>query len=359
MIFPLSAGHVPHGLPFAPDTTLRWQLVRNVEELPAELFRVGVDIDGVPEFGARAKLADGSLRPGRISRAFKRGCSVALDTLELTVSAFEVLVGAAPGFEIRIVPWPENTPPPAGAVVAGVSTRGDPLLMAVTDHLVSSSTTGMQNCKSVGFTSARDSLVQFGWATYNRKMQCCGPNCGVITVVRADGTPYAAPPGGLRSSPIERPQVVGVYYAAGNRAHDGALHVVKSKMSVDEFPTSGYMGRVVDWRRYAQGADIAEKAANPWAWDCAGEGGGESGVLDAGGVDTSAWTTVRFSVGLGGLQISFGDPGVDDSLRPDSSGAVSLEGIPGWGDPDHPDEETPADAAADGRPVVEAWMQHG
>ena len=83
---------------------------------------------------------------------------ILVDTLELNVSAFEVLVGAAPGYEIRLVPWPSGSPPPLGAVVVGVSARGEPLLAGVTEHYALN-----QRCVSVGYTSTRENLVTFAF----------------------------------------------------------------------------------------------------------------------------------------------------------------------------------------------------
>lgn len=70
------------------------------------------------------------------------------------MSTFEVLVGAAPGFQLCIVQWPPGAPPPHGAVIAGVSARGDPLLAAVAEQYVAGN-------RSVyaGYASTRDGLV--------------------------------------------------------------------------------------------------------------------------------------------------------------------------------------------------------
>ena len=49
------------------------------------------------------------------------------------------------------------TPPPQGAVVAGVSARGDPLLAAVAEYY----TAGGKRCVLAGYASARDGTVSF------------------------------------------------------------------------------------------------------------------------------------------------------------------------------------------------------
>ena len=174
--FPLSTGTVPPWLPFASDSVLRWQLVQG--KLPAVLspFEVGVGVDGLSEYVARTRLADGSLRIGRVSRgaAFKHGCHVACEypssqgvphscadptlyadpSKVISVDTFEVLLGAAPGFDLRILPWPPGQLPPPGAVVAGVSARGDPLLAAV-----AAIDLGGRRCVCTGYASVRDGLV--------------------------------------------------------------------------------------------------------------------------------------------------------------------------------------------------------
>jgi len=273
-----------------------------------------------------AKLADGSLRPGRVSRSSKNGCSVALDTLELTVSAFEVLVGAAPGFEIRIVPWAEHAPPPVGAVVVGVSTRG-------TRCSWQSRTTSLparqRACRIANLSASRQraySTVQFGWQTYNRKMACCGPNCGVVTVVCAGGQPYTCAPAlpqplGLLYGGL--PRVVGVSMRGQPSARRRAARCQEEDVA----------GRVCGLGVHAQsrglaplctGADLRERrrqGCEPVDVGLRWGRGGESGIISQ-GVDSNSWVSVKLSFGLGGLHISFGD-GVDDSLRPDSSGLTS------------------------------------
>ena len=80
------------------------------------------------------------------------------------MSGFEVLTGAAAGYEIRLVPWAPGALPPHGAVVVGVSARGDPLLAATSPHLEMG-----QQCVSVGYTSVRDSTVTFAFGDRVRK----------------------------------------------------------------------------------------------------------------------------------------------------------------------------------------------
>ena len=80
--FPLSSGAVPPWLSFAPDTAVRWILARDGPP-PADVvpFAFGVGEDGQPEFVARTRLGDGSLRPGRVARSaqFAQGCRVACE----------------------------------------------------------------------------------------------------------------------------------------------------------------------------------------------------------------------------------------------------------------------------------------
>lgn len=80
--FPLSTGTVPPWLPFAPDSALRWELVRD-GKFPPDLapFQIYVGTDGRPEYLARARLTDGSLRVGRVSRSppFQYGCRIACE----------------------------------------------------------------------------------------------------------------------------------------------------------------------------------------------------------------------------------------------------------------------------------------
>lgn len=79
--FPLSTGTVPPWLPFAPESALHWQLIQG--GLPAALspFELGLGGGINAEYVARARLADGSLRIGRVSRsaAFKHGCHIACE----------------------------------------------------------------------------------------------------------------------------------------------------------------------------------------------------------------------------------------------------------------------------------------
>lgn len=323
VLFPLCIGTVPPDLPFVPDSALRWQLVSSMSDFPSNAFRIGTYVDGEPEFAARARMADGSVRPGRVVASLRNGCSVAFDNLALTVSAFEVLLGSAQGYDIHVVPWADDVPPPPSAVVAGVSTRGDPLLMAVTDHLMQSPTTGaMQNVQSVGYTSARSNQVNVGMSNYNRRMNCCGRGCGVITAVASKGiygqgaSGLATAPGGGSKGESYTPTRVGVVYAAGERAHDGGFHVIAARLTADSIPTSKHMSTVVDWARYQRGDDIKERAesAIPSQWDVAGERGGDSGIADI-ALDSS-WGTVSFGFGPGGLSVTF-ENGVDYSLRGD------------------------------------------
>ena len=65
--FPLSAGSVPPGSIFAPDTVLRWELIQKGPGLPPQGYPVGIDYGGGVEFVARTLFGDGSLRPGRLS----------------------------------------------------------------------------------------------------------------------------------------------------------------------------------------------------------------------------------------------------------------------------------------------------
>lgn len=80
--FPLSAGPVPPGLPFAPDSTLRWGLVRDGALPIGDLISIGTAPGGQPEYLARARLADGSLRPGRAVNGAAK-CSVACECVPL------------------------------------------------------------------------------------------------------------------------------------------------------------------------------------------------------------------------------------------------------------------------------------
>ena len=83
-----------------------------------------------------------------------RAASLADPPHDLSVSTFEVLVGAAPGFQLHIVQWSPEAPPPHGAVIAGVSARGDPLLAAVAEQY----TAGKRSVYA-GYASTRDGLV--------------------------------------------------------------------------------------------------------------------------------------------------------------------------------------------------------
>ena len=67
-------------------------------------------------------------------------------------------MGAAPGYEVRVAQWPTGLPPPPGAVVVGVSAKGDPLLAAVAVHTVGSS-----RCVTIGYASARENIVTFAF----------------------------------------------------------------------------------------------------------------------------------------------------------------------------------------------------
>jgi hypothetical protein len=76
--------------------------------------------------------------------------------LELCVSTFEVLTGAAPGWELRLAPWALGSPPPPGAVVVGVSSRGDPLLAGLAEQIA-----GGRRRVALGYTSVREASVMF------------------------------------------------------------------------------------------------------------------------------------------------------------------------------------------------------
>jgi hypothetical protein len=80
--FPFSTGAVPANLPFAPDYTLRWALLAPGKSYrwPRDAIALG-DSNGCPEYLARARLGDGSLRPGRVSlsETFNDGCRVACE----------------------------------------------------------------------------------------------------------------------------------------------------------------------------------------------------------------------------------------------------------------------------------------
>lgn len=80
----------------------------------------------------------------------------AVAALELNVDVFEVLLGPAEGFEVRIAPWAFGAPPPQGSVVVGVSAKGDPLLAALASLINPSTGAALL---SVGFASAREPLV--------------------------------------------------------------------------------------------------------------------------------------------------------------------------------------------------------
>lgn len=80
----------------------------------------------------------------------------AVATLALNVDVYEVLLGPAEGFEVRVVPWMAGAPPPPGSVVVGVSAKGDPLLAALASHSDPSSGAALM---SVGYASAREALV--------------------------------------------------------------------------------------------------------------------------------------------------------------------------------------------------------
>jgi hypothetical protein len=77
---------------------------------------------------------------------------------ELSANAFEVLVGAAPGFAVRVAPWLPGSPtPPAGSVVVGVSAMGDPLLAGTAEVL-------LNGCRSIalGYVSTRERNIKVG-----------------------------------------------------------------------------------------------------------------------------------------------------------------------------------------------------
>ena len=161
--------------------------------IPHGAMQVGVSLQGLPEYAARARLGDGSLRPGRVTTgdSFSNGCHVAckcgvgdvnppsidryhlrlhmalaVGPLELSASAFEVLLGAAPGYVARMVPWLAGTPVPQGAVVVGVSPRGDPLLCAVVERVDPSGT----RLVSAGYASVHDSKVTFAFGESVHKL---------------------------------------------------------------------------------------------------------------------------------------------------------------------------------------------
>jgi hypothetical protein len=69
----------------------------------------------------------------------------------LTVSVFEVLIGAAPSWELEMTPWPHGSPLPLGAVVVGVSARGDPLLSVLAECFIGH--------LSAGYASPRDGVA--------------------------------------------------------------------------------------------------------------------------------------------------------------------------------------------------------
>lgn len=79
--FPLSSGAVPPWLPLSPDTAVRWILAHGPPPADVVPFTFGVGEGGEPEFFARTRLGDGSLRPGRVARGaqFAQGCRVACE----------------------------------------------------------------------------------------------------------------------------------------------------------------------------------------------------------------------------------------------------------------------------------------
>ena len=76
--------------------------------------------------------------------------------MELNVDVYEVLLGPATGFEVRIVPWAMGAPPPRGSVVVGVSAKGDPLLAALASHVDPKTGAAIV---SFGYASTREALV--------------------------------------------------------------------------------------------------------------------------------------------------------------------------------------------------------
>jgi hypothetical protein len=85
-------------------------------------------------------------------------CDASADSpFELSVSAFEVLVGAAPGFTVRVTPWLPGSPPPSGSVVVGISTRGDPLLAGTAEVILHG-----RRSIVLGYMSTRERDIKVG-----------------------------------------------------------------------------------------------------------------------------------------------------------------------------------------------------
>jgi hypothetical protein len=77
--YPLTTGPVPQTVAFLPDCVLKWAAVWPGLPWPADAVALGSNYDGSLEFLARARLGDGSLRPGRIAQnvLFTTGCRIA------------------------------------------------------------------------------------------------------------------------------------------------------------------------------------------------------------------------------------------------------------------------------------------
>ena len=104
VVFPLSAGNLNQGSRFAPDTMLQWvQVSGSGKNLPPNLFVAGEDFDGAPEFIARTRLVDGSLRPGRITRNFDGGLRVACELL-ICVRCLEITYHISLALSMQSIP---------------------------------------------------------------------------------------------------------------------------------------------------------------------------------------------------------------------------------------------------------------
>ena len=131
-VFPLSVP-VPQMALLSPESSLIWHRVRH-NDLPINAWPSGgIDQKGDQVFLTRARCGDGSTRIGKAASSSTLGCLIPFGPNELSVDTYEVLMGAAPGFELDVASWNRNGPP-LHAVVAGLLPTGRPIFLGLARH---------------------------------------------------------------------------------------------------------------------------------------------------------------------------------------------------------------------------------
>jgi hypothetical protein len=133
--FPLSVPAPQVRMPLlSPESSLIWHRVQH-NNVPVNAWPCGgIDRDGEQVFLARARCGDGSTRIGKASLSRMHGCLVPFGPNELAVDTYEILMGAAPGYELDVDSWSATGGPPLHAVVGGLLPSGRSIFLGIAKH---------------------------------------------------------------------------------------------------------------------------------------------------------------------------------------------------------------------------------